>query len=259
MSGLEVIANPGVTFRVLVEDADFLIVEKPSRVVTQPGVGHEHDTLLNGLFARYGERLAALGHARDFGLVHRLDKETSGVLVVGLSRAGYDGLRAQFEARTVRKFYWALCQKAPSPAEGVIRKPIAELLTRTGKYTQQKTARISSSGEAAVTAYRTLAASGMGALIEARPVTGRLHQVRVHLASIGAAVLGDEVYGTARAAASSPRVALHAHRIVVRHPVGGEEVEARTRWPGDLRTTLRRLELPRPEGLEAGDGVDADE
>lgn len=252
-----IVPNERVTFRVLHEDADLVVVEKPPRVVSTPGVGHEHDTLLNGLYARYGDRLRQLGVARDHGMLHRLDRETSGVLAVALSREAYDGLRAAFEGRQVRKFYWAVCMKAPRDPEGVVRKPIDEVVERKSKYTNTRTARVSNSGKAALTAYRVLSANDLGAVIEARPVTGRLHQIRVHLSLIGAPVLGDDTYGGHRARGASARLALHAHRLAFTHPVTGAEVDVRTAFPKDLRALLKRLDLPRPdldEGAPAGDG-----
>ena len=149
MPTLSIEPNERVTFRVRHEDADLLVVEKPSGVVTQPGVGHTTDTLLNGLFAIYGTQLQNLGNARDFGLVHRLDRETSGLLAVALSRRGYDGLRAQFEKRTTRKFYWAVCKAAPSRGRGVIRLPINERVARASRYTSTKTAHIGPGGKPA--------------------------------------------------------------------------------------------------------------
>ncbi len=239
--------NERVTFRVHHEDEDILVVEKPARVVSTPGVGHEHDTLLNGLFATHARRLQNLGAARDFGMLHRLDRETSGLLVVALSVRAHEAMRAAFEAREVRKFYWALTGKAPSEATGVIRRPIIEVVRRKDRYTSRKLARVSSSGKPALTAYRVLASSDLGALVEARTITGRLHQVRVHLKLIGAPILGDEDYAPQAVAAAAPRLALHAHRLAFDHPVTGEPVDVRTRWPSDLKTTLRRVDLPRPD------------
>ncbi len=259
--GTHIEPNPRVTYRVLHADDHLMIVEKPAGVVTAPGVGHQHDTLLNGLYATHGDRLRQLGVARDHGLVHRLDQGTSGVLAVALSRDAYDGLRAQFETRAVRKFYWAVTMKAPRDPEGVIRQPIDEVLTRKDKYTSERTARPSSSGKPALTAYRVLAESELGALIEARPVTGRLHQIRVHLSMIGAPVLGDPVYGSHRSRGASARLALHAHRLALTHPVTGDELDLRTLFPRDLRGLLKRLGLPRPDlepqpGSSAGDRAD---
>ncbi len=244
--------NPRVTFRVRHEDEHLLVVEKRARLVTAPGVGHEHDTLLNGLMAAHGGRLARLGARRDWGLVHRLDKDTSGLLLVALTPEAYDGLRALFETREVRKFYWAVCRSAPNKPTGVIKRPIIEEVQRVDRYTSTKTSRIGASGKPAVTAYRVLQTSPAAALVEARPITGRLHQVRVHLDSIGATVLGDEVYGPRSARAASPRLALHAHRLGFTHPITGEEIDIRSPFPRDLRPMLRRMMLELPGVVAAG-------
>ncbi len=246
--------NPRVTFRVHYEDEHLLVVEKPARVVTQPGVGHQHDTLLNGLFATHAERLQNLGGVRDFGLVHRLDKETSGLVVVALSSKAYDGVRRSFARREVSKYYWAIVHKAPREATGVIRRPIIELLRRKDRYTSTKVARISASGKSALTAFRTLDTSDFGALLEARPVTGRLHQVRVHLDLIGCAVLGDSVYGPRSVWKASPRLALHAHRLRFTHPITGEAMDICSQFPKDLRATLKNVRLARPDLDDGGAG-----
>ncbi|MEN0020878.1 MAG: RluA family pseudouridine synthase [Planctomycetota bacterium] len=244
---LSVEPNPRVTFRVRHEDDDLLVIEKPARIVTQPGKAHEHDTLLNGLFALHGRRLQKLGASRGFGLVHRLDKETSGVLAVALSVRGYEGLRAQFERREVRKSYWAVCRKAPSREKGVVKTPIAEQVIRLNRWSSKKLAKLSSAnGKPAVTAFRVLEESELAALIEARPLTGRLHQVRLHLDSIGATVLGDAEYGPRSCRHASPRLALHAWRLGFDHPVTGEAIDIRTGWPKDLRSLLRRMRLDGP-------------
>lgn len=245
------LANERVTFSVQHADEHLLVVEKRSGLVTTPGVGHEHDTLLNGLFASYAGQLQRLGGARDWGLLHRLDRGTSGLLVVALTPEAYDGLRESFETRAVRKFYWAICRTTPNKPSGVIKRPIIEEVQRVSRYTSAKTARIGSSGKPAVTAYRVLEQSVAGCLIEARPVTGRLHQVRVHLDSIAATVLGDDVYGPPVSRQASPRLALHAHRLGFTHPITGEEIDIRSPFPRDLRAVLKRMRLHRPD-LENG-------
>ncbi|VAX40852.1 Ribosomal large subunit pseudouridine synthase D [hydrothermal vent metagenome] len=242
--------NERVTFRVAHEDDDLLVVVKRARLVTTIGIGHEDDTLLNGLMARYPKQLARLGASRDWGLVHRLDRGTSGLIVVALSPDAYDGLRELFESRSVRKLYWALCRSTPNKPAGVIKRPIIEEIRKATKYTSTKTARIGNSGKPAVTAYRVLQSSPAGSLIEARPVTGRLHQVRVHLDSIAATVLGDEFYGPAIARAASKRLALHAHRLAFTHPITGDELDLRTSFPRDLRPLLKRMRLERPDLAE---------
>lgn len=249
MATLSVRPNPRVTYKAHYEDEHLLVVEKAARLVTQPGKGHEDDTLLNGLFAKYGTKLQNLGAERDFGLLHRLDRETSGLLLVGLSRTAYDGLRKQFEEREIKKFYWAVCTRVPKASEGVIRKPIAEATVsyRAGE-SAKKLAKIAPSGKASVTAYRVLNSSAHGALLECRPVTGRLHQVRVHLASIGCPIAGDGLYGDSDAQSLKTRLALHAHRIVFTHPVTGDVVDSTSPWPGDLKRVLAKLKLERPGG-----------
>lgn len=249
--------NERVTFAVRHEDEHLVVVEKPARVVSTPGVGHQHDTLLNGLYARWGETLRHLGEKRDHGMVHRLDRDTSGLLVVAKSAAVYDALRAAFAGRRVEKYYWAICLKAPREPRGVVRKAIEERVERTSKYTAVKTAKPAAAGKPAVTAYRVLDESPLAALIEARPVTGRLHQVRVHLAMIGAGVLGDGQYGPVRTNRAAPRLALHAHRLRLDHPATGDPLDVRTAFPKDLRRTLRALELRRPDLPAAEGGIPA--
>lgn len=240
-------SNERVTFGVRYSDEHMLIVDKPARVVTHPGVGHEHDTLLNGLFARHERQLRQLGKDRDWGLVHRLDRETSGLVAVALTIDAHAGLRAAFAERRVKKFYLAVTTKAPREDRGVIKKPITEHTQRLSRYTSQKTARFGPGGKPATTAYRVLAVSDTGeALIEARPVTGRLHQVRAHLASIGAGILGDEHYGPKRTTGAASRLALHAHRLGMDHPVTGEPIDARSPMPKDMKYLMRRVGLPWP-------------
>jgi 23S rRNA pseudouridine1911/1915/1917 synthase len=259
---LSITPNADVPFTIRHQDEDLLVVDKPARIATQPGKGHEHDTLLNGLFTTFGPLLQNLGRTRDFGLLHRLDMQTSGLLIVGLRPRAYDALRAQFESREVKKFYWAVTMRAPKKPSGVIRRPIIE------ETEHKKTARISSAGKPAVTAYRVLqvgTAAGHAALIECRPVTGRLHQVRVHLDSLGCPILGDDVYGPKSVMRAAARLALHAHRLVFKHPVSGESIDVRSPWPKDLTALLKRMGLSKPESVVqgahelGGDGVGDEE
>ena len=153
--------------------------------------------------------------------------------------AAYDKLRDDFAA--VRSSYWAVCAKAREPT-GVIRMPIIET---PGAGSAMKLARVTrrGAGKPAVTAYRVLDANEHAALIEARPVTGRLHQVRVHLEAIGCPILGDAIYGPRRVHGASPRLALHAHRLALTHPATNEVIDVRTDWPKDLRRLLKQVRL----------------
>lgn len=246
MSTLTIEPNDRILFRLAYEDDDLLVVEKPARVPTQPGKGHATDTLLNALFSRFGNKLQKLGAARDFGLLHRLDKPTSGLLIVALKNSVYDALRVQFEQRQVKKFYWAVCDRVPKEPEGVLKMPIVESMS-SERSTTPKTARVARVGKPAVTAYRVLASNEFSSLIEARPVTGRLHQVRVHLDAIGCAVLGDEFYGPRRVKGAAERLMLHAHRLIFTHPVTGVELDLHTAMPRDMKKMLKALHLPIPK------------
>ena len=266
MATLSIEPNPNLPISLAYEDEHLLVAAKPPRMVTSPGKGHEHDTLMNALFATHGPRLQNIGRERDFGLLHRLDRETSGLVIVALTKSAYDALRTQFETRTVRKFYWAIVRGLPDPPKGVIRKPIREREERAGAYSSRKTAAVSRGGgrhaglgpaKPAITAFRVVSApdgadqggASPASVVECRPVTGRLHQIRVHMAMIGHPVLGDGDYADQAVAAASPRLALHAHRIAFAHPSDGRAIDVATPFPRDLKTVLRRLGVKAPTHL----------
>lgn len=214
--------NRKVRVRVLHEDPDVVAVFKPSGLACHAGPGHGSDTLIHGLVALYPE-LAELGSERGYGLVHRLDLPTSGVLVVGRTAAGYDGLRAAFEAREVSKRYLALVGD-DLPNEATVAAPVG--------------------GKDALTELRVLERRGGVSLVEARPRTGRTHQIRIHLASLGAPVLHDTRHGHGRdkqtGALFLSRLALHAESLSLTHPTRGETLSVQHDWPRDLRKAWKR-------------------
>ncbi len=232
--------NPDVPFEIRHRDESLLVVDKPSGVVTEPGKGHSDDSLLNGLFGEFAGALQNMGEERDWGLLHRLDKDTSGLLLVGLRVKAYDALRASFEARQVKKVYWALVMGTPQPAQAVLQKPITEVVGL------RKRASLRQDGQQAITAYKVLQRGEKVSLIEARPATGRLHQIRVHMASIGCPVLGDEVYGASARAIRVPRLCLHAARLSFVHPEKQRRIEVGSSWPADLDATLKRFGFRKP-------------
>lgn len=240
MAEFSVSPNPDVPLRIVHADGELLVVEKPSGVVTQPGKKHEHDSLLNGLFAEHGNRLQNLGESRDWGLLHRLDRETSGLVIVALTNRAFENLLEQFKKRLVRKLYWAIVQGSPRPAQSVIQHPIREVVG------QRKRAVIDRNGEQAITAYKVLQATPAASLIEARPKTGRLHQIRVHMASVGNPVLGDTEYSKGHPPIGVPRLCLHAASISFLHPTSGHRITVNCPWPADLRKVLTRLSLKEP-------------
>lgn len=242
MASFSIEPNDRVPFRLRYEDEFVLVVDKPARIVSIPGKGHDRGSLLNGLFAKYGKDLQNLGKDRDFGMLHRLDRMTSGLLLVGLKASSYDKIREMFEKRQVRKFYYAIAADAPRQVSGVIRKPIAEQIGRSQRR-EMKLAKISPSGKPAVTAYRVLSKSNTASLLECRAVTGKLHQLRVHLESIGCPIFGDDVYAPPAIASGAARLALHAHRLAFTHPVTGEKLDIRSPLPKDMRNLARRMKL----------------
>ena len=232
--------NSGVPFEIRFEDDDLLVVDKPAGIVTQPGMGHARDSLLNGLFGKYGNALQNLGEERNWGLLHRLDKPTSGLVLMALRNRAYDALRAQFEKRLVKKTYWAIVWGVPRPAQAVIQDPITEVVGA------MKTAVIRRDGQQAITAYKVLSVTKDVALIEARPKTGRLHQIRVHMAARGHFILGDDLYGGKVKTPGVPRLCLHAAELTFVHPTTERRLTVRSPWPADLVKTAKRLGLPAP-------------
>jgi 23S rRNA pseudouridine1911/1915/1917 synthase len=244
---LSIAPNPDVTFKRCYEDEHLLIVSKPAGVVTMPGKGHENDTLLNALFAHCGTQLQKIGRQRDFGLLHRLDKDTSGLLIVAKTIAAYDATRELFEGRSLAKFYYACVSQQPPKAQAIINKPILEY-EKPGPYgTTMKLAKIHPAGKASRTAYRVLSTSATASMLECRAISGRLHQVRVHLAAIRCPILGDVLYAPDAVAKSNKRLALHAHRLVFRHPLTGAAVDVHAPLPKDLLAMLRRHRLDNPD------------
>jgi 23S rRNA pseudouridine1911/1915/1917 synthase len=205
------------------EDERIVVMNKMPGVVTEPGRSHTGDSLLNGLLAHDGGRFAAqllrLGEARDWGLLHRLDRWTSGLLVAALDAETYDALRAAFEARAVAKTYLAIARGELRQDAGTIDAPLLD--DKAGDY---RVSVIDRRGKPAQTRYRVLGRAGRYALVECDLITGRLHQIRVHLASIGAPVAGDPIYepgGRAKPNAGrgkDPSLHLHAWKLAFPRP-----------------------------------------
>lgn len=232
---------------VLYEDADLIVIDKPAGMAAHPAPGSETGTLVNALLAHCGDSLSGIGGVARPGIVHRLDKDTSGVMVAAKTDRAHAGLSALFATHNIERTYIALTRGAPSPAKGRIE-------TQIGRSTsdRKKMAVLKSGGRNAITDYVVQATFGEparagGAPLAARVActlhTGRTHQIRVHLASKGAPILGDPVYGSgspaapvraAIAEASLGRQALHAAVLGFVHPVTGEELRFETPLPTDM-------------------------
>lgn len=262
-------SNPSVPVSVLRRGRSFLVVDKPAGVVVEPGLGHRRDTLMNGLMAIEGAALAALGEERDWGLLHRLDRETSGCVLVALDARTYDALRAQFEARTVGKEYLAVVSGRPSRMVGEVRAALSEV--RRGSMKVSVPAR-RLAGRPAITRWRVASTGAESSLLVVEIETGRLHQIRAHLALAGFPVTGDRVYRrdlppnparTAPGRLEAPLL-LHAWRLRFGDPADGARIEVesppppafaeaiRKRGWGDMAPLLARLRAGSPVSMPAG-------
>lgn len=240
------IPQPG-DLDILFEDDQLLAVSKRPGVVVHPGAGHRSGTIVNVLLAS-GRRLSSLGGPERAGLVHRLDRETSGVLLIAKDDQAHEVLTRQFKDRTIHKAYLALVLGPGIPDEG----EIATTYGRRPGDRRQFTSRVRK-GREAVTAYRTLLRGALCALVLAWPRTGRTHQIRVHLAEHGHPIVGDRVYGRAyprpgsrpsaeaEALRAMPRVALHAWALRFRHPKSGDLRTLVAPVPRDLRDVCQAV------------------
>lgn len=248
---------------VLYEDAHLVVIDKPAGLTVHPGAGRPTGTLAHLLLASYPE-LAGVGGPGRPGIVHRLDRGTTGVLVVARTPLAYARLSRDFAARRVGKRYLAIVYGTPSPAQGLIEAPIGRHRQRRQEMAVRR------GGRPARTGYRTLATAAGIALLEISLETGRTHQIRVHLKSAGNPLVGDPVYGEARykalprtvqaALRDFPRPALHAWRLTFRHPAQQDDPPAGVERPpltfvapvpADLRQlwqTVAASALPAPAG-----------
>jgi 23S rRNA pseudouridine1911/1915/1917 synthase len=221
------------------EDADVVVVAKPAGLVVHPGAGNEHGTLVSGLLARYPE-IAEVGDRARPGIVHRLDRETSGLLVVARSARAYDALVEQLGARSVERAYDALVWGVPDARRGVVDAPIGRSEARRTRMT------VRSEGRAARTAYdvEQTWSSPVVARLTCRLETGRTHQIRVHMEAIGHPVVGDATYRGVRDSIPLRRPFLHATRLAFDHPGSGERLSFDEPLPRELTAVLNRLGPP---------------
>ena len=227
-----------IDFAVAYEDADLLVVDKPAGLVVHPGAGHRSDTLASGLINRY-PALRGMGEPFRWGLVHRLDRETTGLLLVAKSPEAHRSLQAALKARDIARVYWTITLGTFDNATGTVEAPIGRDPNAPTRM------RVSNQGRDAVTHYRRLAEWPGVTLLEVRLETGRTHQIRVHLAAIDHPVSGDRVYGRPGPQAADPgRVWLHALRLTFPHPSGSGDVTVESSVPSDLLQTFEQLGSP---------------
>jgi 23S rRNA pseudouridine1911/1915/1917 synthase len=219
---------------VIYEDDALLVVNKPAGMVVHPAYGHPTGTLVNAVLARC-PRIADVGGPSRAGVVHRLDKDTSGLILVAKDEEIRDALQRQFKRRQVVKIYLALVEGQVRPREGIVEAPVGR------DKRQRKKMAVVRSGRQARTMYRVVEYFAEHTLLEVRPYTGRTHQVRVHLAWLGYPLVGDIVYGRRRQRLLRDRHFLHASRLRFTHPVAGDDVEFTAPLSPKLAAVLKRL------------------
>ena len=241
-----------IPLTIVYEDADLIVIDKPPGMVVHPAPGNPDRTLVNALIAHCGASLTGVGGVRRPGIVHRLDKDTSGLMVAAKTEVAHQGLVAQFAARTIERAYECLVWGRPEPSSG-------EIIGNIGRdpRNRKKMAVLKRGGRTATTRYKTLRSFAGGAIsqLECRLLTGRTHQIRVHLGAMGHPLLGDRVYGAranrraralpataAAAVAAFPRQALHARSLGFRHPVSGQSQTFESMLPSDISDLIYTLE-----------------
>lgn len=257
-----------IPLTVLWEDADLIVVDKPAGMVVHPAPGARSGTLVNALLHHFGGNLSGVGGEKRPGIVHRIDKDTSGLLVVAKSDRAHHGLAAQFEAHSVNRRYLAVVHGVPDAADPRLRGiggvsfeagGILRIATQLARHRtdRQRQAVLAAGGRHAVTRVRVVETFGTppaAALVECWLETGRTHQIRVHMAHVGHALLGDQTYGGRRrlggkatgagAANAFPRQALHAATLGFRHPVTGGMLEFTSALPPDMADLIAQLRIP---------------
>lgn len=219
---------------IVYEDEYLLVVNKPAGMVVHPAARVVSGTLVNALLA-HCPQVADVGGPDRAGIVHRLDRETSGLIVVAKNPETHAALQRQFKRRLVRKTYVALVEGQVHPREGIIEVPI-------GRDPKDRTRMsVSRTGRPAITQYRVVEAFPQHTLLEVRPHTGRTHQIRVHLAWLGYPVVGDRVYGRRRQTLLPDRHFLHARDLAFTHPVTGEKLALSAPLPPELTALLNQL------------------
>ncbi len=233
-----------IALDILFEDDALLVVDKPAGLVVHPAAGNFDGTLVNALLHHCAGRLSGIGGVARPGIVHRIDKDTSGLLVVAKTDVAHEGLASQFARHDIHRAYAAVVAGRPNPASGSVDAPLARSSANRKKMAIVEEGR----GKRAVTHYRLVRPLRAAALVECRLETGRTHQVRVHMASIGNPLLGDPVYGRTRPehreilkSLQFQRQALHAAELGFVHPVSKENLSFKSALPSDIQELLEAL------------------
>ncbi len=233
----EAVEPENIPLSVIYDDPDFAVIDKPAGMTVHPGVGNEKSTLVSAILSRWPDIAKMNIVEKRVGIVHRLDKDTSGLIVIAKNDAARLKLQAQFQSRTVSKIYLALLEKMPATLTGRIEAPIAR------DPNQRKRMAVMRGGKPAITEYQVIDHHFIGdqALVKVTLHTGRTHQIRVHMAFIGCPIVGDTVYGFRKQRIKLKRQFLHAAELALDHPVTGKRLEFKSPLPPGLQNILDKL------------------
>lgn len=221
---------------VLYEDEWLLVINKPPGMTVHPAPGHSDDTLVNALLGHCGDSLSGIGGVMRPGIVHRIDKDTSGLLVVAKQDAAHRHLSEQLAARTLKREYICVVKGQPTPPQGTINAAIGRSSSN-----RKKMAVVKSGGRHAVTHYALMEGWRDASVLRCTLETGRTHQIRVHLAHIGHPIIGDPVYGRKMKGVDFTRQALHAQKLRLIHPATGKAMEFEAPLPPDMQALIADL------------------
>lgn len=231
-----------IPLEIVFEDEHLIVIDKPAGLVVHPAAGNADGTLVNALLHHCGGSLSGIGGVARPGIVHRIDKDTSGLMVAAKTDRAHEGLARQFAAHSIDRRYRAIVGGRPAPPAGTVDAPLAR------SPANRKKIAIVVGGKRAVTHYHTIEPLRDAALVECRLETGRTHQVRVHMASIGHALLGDPVYGRPKEAQRAllrrldfHRQALHAAHLGFRHPITSATLALDSKMPADMQELFSSL------------------
>jgi len=229
-----VLVPQNIPIKVIYMDADVIVIDKPSNLVVHPGVGHASGTLANALIYHFPE-VALIGAEERPGIVHRLDRDTSGVMVVARTPRAFGSLVEQFKRRVVWKTYLGLAWGRVSATEGKLSWPLGRHPKEGSKISIR-----ARSPKKAETFFQVQRMFKDTTLLEIKPVTGRTHQIRVHMAAAGHPIVGDPIYGRRKEPREFPRLFLHAHTLSFLHPATGERLTFASPLPPDLEAVIAR-------------------
>ena len=224
-----------LNLNIVFEDDDIAIIDKPSGMVVHSGAGHLTDTMANAAVTRW-PKISSVGDTDRPGIVHRLDRDTSGLLIIALNPTAYNNLTLMIKKHEIERIYTALVHGHPKSSTGTIDAPI-------GRDPHHRTRQaVNAGGRPALTHYEVIREIGQFSFIKVRLETGRMHQIRVHMTAIGHPIVGDQTYGKRQSIANLSRQFLHASKLTFNHPISSEKISVTSKLPDDLQSAISLME-----------------